>query len=383
MSGLTRYIVPVPNTGPDERYDVVVVGGGFYGCVIAAHSASNGTTVAVLEQAPRLLSRASFANQARIHNGYHYPRSFTTGWRSHENYRRFVTDFSDCVHEGMTSLYAIARSGSKTTTSQFERFCRVTGAPTRPARPPLRKLFSTRFVDAVFEVEEVAFDALRLRRQLEARLLDRQVAVHLGHRVVGVDQRESGVQLTTDRGLIVQARAAVNCTYAGVNHLHQRRDERIGGLKHEVAEMPLIRVPDELSGLGITVMDGPFFSIFPFPARKVHALSHVRHTPHAAWTETESSPDPYALLAQVPLRSRFPAMVRDAARFVPSLARCEHVESLFEIKTVPATHEIDDGRPILLRRGGGSGRVISVLGSKMDNIYDVIPQISEFLANVE
>lgn len=59
------------------RYDDVVVGGGFYGCMLAAHlSRSRGRRVLLLEAAGELLGRASFANQARVHNGYHYPRSF-------------------------------------------------------------------------------------------------------------------------------------------------------------------------------------------------------------------------------------------------------------------------------------------------------------------
>ncbi len=351
--------------------------------MIAAHAASGGASVAVIEQAPSLLTRASLANQARIHNGYHYPRSFTTGWRSHENYRRFVTDFPDCVHDGSLSVYAIARSGSKTTARQFERFCRVMGAPARPARPAVAKLFSTRLVEAVFEVEEAAFDALRLREQLETRLLDRGIAVHLEQRVVGLDHGPAGVALRTHRGLDVRASAVVNCTYAGMNHLHQPWDECVGSLKHEVAELALVRVPDELGGLGITVLDGPFFSVVPYPARELHVLSHVRHTPHAAWTEADSSPDPYTLLAQTRIDSRFPAMIRDAARFVPLLASAWHVDSLYEIKTVSARHELDDARPILVQRAPSSRRMISVLGSKMDNIYDVIPHVDRFLASVD
>ena len=32
----------------------------------------------------------------------------------------------------------------------------------------------------------------------------------------------------------------------------------------------------------------------PFPARKMHSLSHVRYTPHAFWIE--DGRDPYAVL---------------------------------------------------------------------------------------
>ncbi len=68
-----------------------VVGGGFYGCAIALYlkQVKRIPDVSVYEQGPILLGRASYANQARVHNGYHYPRSFTTAYRSHANFGRF------------------------------------------------------------------------------------------------------------------------------------------------------------------------------------------------------------------------------------------------------------------------------------------------------
>ena len=55
-----------------------------HGAVIAAHlkRIRGFDEVVLLERGPRLMDRASFTNQARVHNGYHYPRSFTTAYRS-------------------------------------------------------------------------------------------------------------------------------------------------------------------------------------------------------------------------------------------------------------------------------------------------------------
>jgi len=61
--------------------DAIVIGGGFFGCRLALALARNGARVAVIEKESALLSRASFNNQARVHHGYHYPRSILTGLR--------------------------------------------------------------------------------------------------------------------------------------------------------------------------------------------------------------------------------------------------------------------------------------------------------------
>ena len=92
-----------------------------YGVLGAIEAVRMGKRVVVLEQDLRILGSASAVNQARVHNGYHYPRSVTTAIRSRANYRRFLADFADAV-EHPTAFYAIARRQSKVTAAQFERF---------------------------------------------------------------------------------------------------------------------------------------------------------------------------------------------------------------------------------------------------------------------
>jgi len=91
--------------------DVLVVGGGFYGCCIALYMKRHRgcERVLVVERAEELLTRASYVNQARVHNGYHYPRSFTTAYRSRINLPRFAEEFADSVVDDFTKVYAIAR----------------------------------------------------------------------------------------------------------------------------------------------------------------------------------------------------------------------------------------------------------------------------------
>lgn len=75
-------------TYKQEQADAVIIGGGFYGAAIAVYLVKNRgmRKVILLERESSLLSRASYNNQARIHNGYHYPRSFTTAFRSRVNF---------------------------------------------------------------------------------------------------------------------------------------------------------------------------------------------------------------------------------------------------------------------------------------------------------
>ena len=106
--------------------NICVIGGGFYGVVIALYLQRiyKLKNISIYEKESNLISRASEVNQARIHGGYHYPRSFITGFRSRKNFLNFCTDWNDCIFTEFTKIYAIAKRNSKVTNMQFQRFCK-------------------------------------------------------------------------------------------------------------------------------------------------------------------------------------------------------------------------------------------------------------------
>lgn len=355
------------------RVDVMVVGGGFYGCALALHLRRSFERVVIVEREAGLLQRASYNNQARLHNGYHYPRSFRTAARSRVHLPTFMSHFRDCIDRSFEKIYCIARRNSRVTPHHFERFCNIIGAPLTPAPPRLRRLFSSSTVAGVYLTEEYAFDADGLRITLERQLEDAGVRFLLGKRVLACETRDDGtVGATLDEGTSITCDWVYNCTYSGLNHIAGIRVPERFRLKHEIAELCLVEPPEAIAELGITVMDGPFWSCMPFPARGLHTLSHVRYTPHVHWADDRSrAAEPYHRLAAYSKETRFHYMVKDAARYMPAMRSARFVESLFEAKTVFVGSELDDSRPILFGRDPANPRIVSILGGKVDNIFDI------------
>lgn len=368
---------------PMNINDVCVIGGGFYGTTIALFlkQVKKIPKVTIYEQETDLLRRASFINQARVHNGYHYPRSFTTAYRSHANFDRFCKDWKGSIHNHFEKYYAIARRNSKVTSAQFIRFCEQIGAPLQVAGREINQLFNPTLVEKVFKVEEYAFNADALRAWIVAELQNSEIQVHLRHIVHNVRPGDRGsitFEVASGNGEIetITTDMVFNCTYSG---LGQVQKEPVGEngikLKHEVAELSLIKVPQALAHIGVTVMDGPYFSVMPFPARGIHSLSHVRYTPHCNW-EDRHGLSPYKILKNHTEDSRVDRMVRDAARYIPLLAKSNYVESLYEVKTILSKNEVDDGRPIFFREDPSVQGMYSILGGKLDNIYDILERIN-------
>ena len=365
----------------DVRQDAVVIGGGFYGTAIAVYLAKHRhlERVLLLEREPALLTRASYNNQARVHNGYHYPRSFTTAHRSRVNLPSFVRDWPDAVEQSFTSLYAIARRNSKVTAKQFERFCAQIGAVLAPAGSETKSIFEPKLIEEVYVVQEYSFDATKLAARAEYELRESGVAVWVNSHVRTLwiekpGELRLGVSPNGDDEQIVSSRYVFNCTYSGLNQFEGGFPGLRREMKHELAEMVLMEVPPALDSLAVTVMDGPFFSLMPFPSRGLHCLSHVRYTPHSFWKD-EAGLDPYSVLAAHDRKSRADRMIRDASRYLPAIADVVPIESIFEIKTVLSQNEVDDGRPILFEAYKELPGCYSILGGKIDNIYDVIEKL--------
>lgn len=364
-----------------EDWDAIVIGGGFYGARIALYlKCDRGLSrVCLLERGGALLERASHVNQARVHRGYHYPRSFVTAFRSQANFRRFVAEYPQAVRSDFLKLYAIARRNSKVSALQFSRFCKAIAAPLRRAPEEWARHFNAQLIEDVFVTEEYAFDAVALARRMGEDLAAAGVMLRFHCDVSRIRAAEAGrlaveVESVHDGRFAYQARCVFNCTYSGLDRHRAAAACKATALKHELTELALVEAPAPLADVGVTVMDGPFFSMMPFPSRGLHSLSHVRYTPHRELDAAESV-EPAAALASAPRRSRVDRMLRDAARYLPLVAHARHVESLFETKTVLVKNEKDDGRPILFERHVELPRCYSILGAKMDNIYDVLERL--------
>ena len=365
----------------DESYDVVVIGGGFYGLYLAEFLASRAGRVLLCEQGTGLMQRASYANQARVHNGYHYPRSMLTSVRSRINFPRFIEEFPSAIKTDFENVYAIGRYLSKINSSQFAECMRRIGAFIRPAPKTISSLFDHDRIDAVFLVEEHVFDSIQLRDIMTERVAHAGVDVRLQTTVSAVRAVFGGavrVELQHSNGpSTVTADHVFACSYSHLNAVGAHSGLPLVALKHELTEMALIEVPERLRCLGVTVMDGPFFSLMPFPARGLHTLSHVRYTPHAHWHDGKGEyRSGYELLNKTERRSAFPHMVSDAKRYLPSVAESIYRDSLWEVKTILPRSETDDSRPILFQPHFGVPGYHLVMGGKIDNVYDVVDEVA-------
>ncbi|BDB66385.1 hypothetical protein Hc94105_0577 [Helicobacter cinaedi] len=451
-----------------DKYDCIIIGGGFFGAYIALQLKEKYNSILVLEQESDLLLHASLNNQARVHNGYHYPRSLSTAISSRRHFKTFCNEFKTAIKNDFAKYYAIANIGSKTSSTQFYRLFKQFDIFIESVPNHIKAMFNKKLVNDVFLTREYAFDAAILREILKERLESKNIEIATNTQAVCVREDRCGLYVeiqgysaciaisadskakesqadsgnaesmsldsntsnapaevswsdfsgfgakgegsllkANDRALSEQsAKSAqetmretqklhapliLNCTYAGINHLLQNSHLPPLPLKFEMTEMALVNVPVSLQDISVTIMDGAFFSLMPYPSKDCYTLSHVRYTPHFAWRDFSlesklkaynlqdsnnpptQATNPYTILQVFTQNatSNFPLMKADARRYMPILESLEYLDSLYEIKTLQIQNEIDDGRPIIFAKDYGLKGFCTIMGGKIDNIYEI------------
>lgn len=365
----------------NDNYDILIIGGGFFGLCIAEYFGKQGKKVVLCEKNDKCMTRASYINQARVHNGFHYPRSILTALRSRVSYPRFINEFSDCIVNDFKKYYAIGKILGKVTAKQYDEFCTRIGAEHEEAPSHISKLFNPHYIEKVFAVTECAFDSKILCKLMLDKLNSLNVVILNNCNVIKIKQKDNGIISTinyNNEEHEIYTNHVFNCTYSNLNFINYNSGFDLIPLKYEMTEMALVDIPDELKGGGFTVMCGPFFSLMPFPTEKCYSLSHVRYTPHYEWYDNNNNYiSPLKIYDIDQKHTAFVDMRLDAQRYLPSVSKCNYIKSIWEVKTVLPSSENDDSRPIFFKMNYNCKNYHCIMGGKLDNVYDVITIIDE------
>ena len=139
---------------------------------------------------------------------------------------------------------------------------------------------------------------------------------------------------------------------------------------------------DRLRDIGLTVMDGPFFSIMPFGKTGYHSLTSVTFTPHK--TSHETVPRFSCMeggscgrwlgncdACEKKPKSAWEYMSALARKYVREEYRFTYEKSLFSMKPILKASEIDDSRPTVIKYATRRPTFISVLSGKINTVYDL------------
>lgn len=376
----------ISGIGEVERmvYDKIIIGGGLYGLYSALFCGRRAEKIAVLEYDGAAFQRATYINQARVHMGYHYPRSYSTAVKSARYFERFCSDYGFCINSKFQQIYATSSCFSWSNAEQFRKFCRNANIACEDISPS--KYFKEGMCDGAFLTKEYTYDA-GLLRDYFLKEISKLPNVNLFYRVrIGDIQRmQSHYRIALEDGRVLESGFVLNATYASVNQILRRLDFEPFKIKYELCEIILCKAAGQLKHVGLTVMDGPFFSIMPFGQTGCHSLTAVTFTPHKTSYAPEATFDCQKKSggscspAQLGNCNDCPAKPESAWNYMSNLAHkymkdeyaFSYVRSLYSMKPVLRASEVDDSRPTLIKVHTSYPAFISVLSGKINTVYDL------------
>jgi hypothetical protein len=365
-------------------YDKVIIGAGLYGLYAALLCGRRGESVLVLEYDSASFERATYVNQARIHMGYHYPRSISTALKSRGYFDRFKEDYGFCINSKFEKIYATSAKLSWTSSGQFKKFCSDANIRCDEVSP--ETYFKSDMCDGAFITTEYTYDAQILKDWFAGELQQlANIEIAYDVRISSIENKGDKYVIALADGGVYETAFVLNATYAGINQIHALAGFQPVQIKYELCEIILCKPLGRLKDVGITVMDGAFFSIMPFGNTGLHSLTSVTFTPHIAshdslptfpcQEDSDGYCSPNALgncnLCPVKPESAWPYMASLARKYLREDFGFDYVGSLYSMKPILKSSEIDDSRPTVIRRYSDEPRFVSVLSGKINTLYEL------------
>lgn len=366
------------------NYDKIIIGAGLYGLYSADFCGQKGEKILVLEYDTAPFKRATYINQARVHMGYHYPRSFSTAIKSAHYFERFMNDYDFCVLKDFKKIYATSSSFSWTNAEQFSKFCEAAGIQCDEIS--IDKYFNKGMCDGAFLTKEYTYDANILKKYFMERIASySNVDIKFGVQISSIQEFKTSFEVTLQSGEKYQTDFLLNATYASTNQITKMLGYDPFKIKYELCEIILCKVNENLRDVGITVMDGPFFSIMPFGKTGYHSLTSVTFTPHLTSYDTlptfecQTKSNGFCSKNQLGNCNECPAKPASAWTYMSNMAKkylkeeyaFEYSHSLFSMKPILKASEIDDSRPTVIKQFTDRPAFISVLSGKINTVYDL------------
>lgn len=365
-----------------NHFDKIIIGAGIFGLYAALKSVEKGEKVLVLEYDDAPFKRATWINQARVHNGYHYPRSISTAKSCITYFEKFIDDYGFAISRNFKQIYAISSRFSYTNDKQFAKFCNDVGIPCSPIVSEIH--FKPTMCSGAFETLEYTFDAKLIGEYLIRKLLASSgFIIHYQARITNIRASHDKYFLDTNSG-VYETPYLINAAYASLNQILNLAGLSPFKIKYELCEIALCKVSDNVKNIGITVMDGSLFSLMPFGKTEYHSLTSVSNTPHLECKNALpefSCQNEKVTCNKIQLancnecpnkpKSAFIDMYKLAKSYLNDNIIIDYQYSLFTMKATLLTSEVNDSRPTILEFANDKPKFLSVLSGKINTIYDL------------
>lgn len=325
-----------------------ILGAGWYGCHLAWRFEKLGHAVELHESARAIFSGASGAIPARLHLGFHYPRSRVTRAACQEHRAEFMQLYGPLTQGVPVNVYAIADHDSMVDFGSY------------------------------LQVLRGELEFVQLERPAELGLDNVEGAILTGERHIVIARARAFFEKALGPTVHLMSRPAdssaerfdwtVDCTFCA-------RDSE-GVERYEPCVTGLLEGP---IGQAVTVMDGPFPSLYPWDEQQgLCSLTSARFTPFGRFVNRSGAEKILAELKAVDIRAQVEMMREQLAHFWPASRDLFHyVDARLSIRAMPRSGS--DARLVDVVRTGP--RELRIRAGKIDAVMQAERRVLEIMCS--
>lgn len=236
---------------------VIIIGAGWYGCYLASLCEKRNIDYVVYEKSKELFSGASLYNQNRLHLGYHYPRNFKTRVDSKIGFDKFLNDFPELSTKIKRNVYSVHKNSS----IDFQTYINIYKYEKYDFEV-LKDSFSDNFQGSIM-VNERYIDPFKSKSYFSNLNLNIKFNsnIHLSDGEYYLNSKK------------LSSKILLNATYGGIETEESSKEF----FREKFLSFIIKKTSDRLPFDALTVMDGPFYSIYPYNQKlNLYTLTHVQ-----------------------------------------------------------------------------------------------------------
>lgn len=333
--------------------NILVVGGGLFGCSVALELSKSEHNVTLVEQNSDIMNNASKCNHNRIHYGYHYPRSVETATQSLDGLLSFLVKYKEAVITNFPNYYAVALNQSNVSAFEYENFCNQVGI-SYYSEYPSPHIMNPELLENSYKVEEPIFDWEILKKLIKKDLKHSSVKLKLNTKFTQKHLKYDFI---------------INCSYSGINNVNEIAG--VSSLKFKLQDVIIPIFKYNYPKIGLTVMDGPFCSIMPKGNTPNHFLLY--HAKYSVLKETEEA----TIEPLTDISYNLKMIKEDSSRYFPFIKDTEFIDYWRTIRVIPINS--DDARLSKVITYPENHKFITVFSGKISTCIKIAKQIKQGL----
>lgn len=241
---------------------ICIIGAGWFGCYLGLKLSEKKHQIKIFEKKNDVFLNSSGNNQNRLHLGFHYPRSNKTIDISKNGFKKFKKEFSFLTKKIKKNIYSI--SSSKNSKINFNKYCSIL------------KNSNLKF-EKIDQNSKITKDFQNLEGSIlcdEEIILTNKAKIFFKKKLkkfIKFNKEISNIKKKNNKFIVENEEFDIVINCSG----YQLKPNPIKNVTHEYCSIFLYKQISKKEHAALTIMDGPFFTLYPWDNNKNYGLYSV------------------------------------------------------------------------------------------------------------